>query len=160
MDFAWIFYLIFFRLLLTFYLCWTLLHCMFMIYCLAWTLCFEVLVWFVICDELCWLVILLWFMFILWACWGRANHVKISYHIYILCCIVSISTCRGNSVKFIKIHIYVLLVFIQIYKHISRGSSLYLSNLGEFIHIIFWNFQEKWVSSFKVQFQVHIMPSV
>ena len=69
------------------------------------------------------------------------------YHIHLVLLYASISTCRGNSIKIFKFHEYVLLVFIQIYMHISRGSSLYSLNLGEFIHIIFWNFQDKWVSS-------------
>ena len=108
--------------------------------CLAWTRFviygLDLNIWFVICDELRWLVILFWFMFIVVAHRGSANIVKfISY----ICCMLyaSISTCRGNSVKIFKFHKYVLLVFIQIYKHISRGRSLYSSNLGEFIHIIF-----------------------
>ena len=90
--------------------------------------------WFVICDELCWLVILLWFMFILWLI--EVVLILLKFISYISCILyASISTCRENSVKIFKFHIYVLLVFIQIYKHISRGSSLYSTNLGEFIHI-------------------------
>ena len=131
--------------------------------CLAWTrfvICdLDSNFWFVICDEPRWFVILLSIYVHLVACWVWANIVK--FISYISCILyASISTCRGNSVKIFKIHIYVLWVFIQIYKHISRGSSLYSSNLGEFIHTIFWNFQEKWVSSSKVQFQVHLMSCV
>jgi len=49
---------------------------------------------------------------------------------YISCILyASISTCRENSVKSFK-YIYVCLVFMKIYMHISRGSSLYSSNLG------------------------------
>ena len=48
---------------------------------------------------------------------------------YIYCILyASISTCRENSVKILK-YIYVLLVFMKIHMHISRGSSLYSSNL-------------------------------
>ena len=48
---------------------------------------------------------------------------------YISCILyASISTCRENSVKSFK-YIYVYLVFIKFYMHISRGSSLYSSNL-------------------------------
>jgi hypothetical protein len=99
-------------------------------------LCFklDLRFWFVICDELRWFGTLLSIVFILW--FDEVVIIMLSsYHIYLICCIASISTCRGNSVKIFKFHIYVLLVFIQIYKHISRGSSLYSSNLGEFIHI-------------------------
>ena len=119
--------------------------------CLAWTrFVIWTWTWFVIRDELRSLVILLSIFFIFVARWGCANRYK--FISYISCMLyASISTCRGNSIKIFKFHKYVLLVFIQIYKHISRGSSLYSSNLGEFIHIKFWNFQEKWVSSSKVQ---------
>ena len=131
--------------------------------CLAWTrfvICgLDLNIWLVICDELRWFVILLSIYVHLVACWGCANIVK--FISYISCILyASISTCRGNSVKIVKFHIYVLLVFILIYKYISRGSFLYSSNVGELIHIIFRNFQENWVSSSKVQFQVHLMPSV
>ena len=89
-----------------------------------------------------WLVILLWFMFILWLVEGVLIWQK--FISYISCILyASISTCRGNSVKIFKFHKYELLVFIKIYKHISRGSSLYSSNLGESIHIIFWNVSRK-----------------
>jgi len=48
---------------------------------------------------------------------------------YISCILyASISTCRENSVKSFK-YIYVYLVFMKINMHISRGSSLYSSNL-------------------------------
>ena len=40
-------------------------------------------IWFVICDELCWLVILLWFMFILWLI-EVVLMLSSSYHTYIL----------------------------------------------------------------------------
>ena len=30
----------------------------------------------------------------------------------------------------------------------------------KFIHTLFWNFQEKWISSIKVQFHVYLMPCV
>ena len=76
------------------------------------------------------------FMFILWLVEVVLTLLKFILYISRML-YASISTYRGNSVKIVKFHIYVLLVFIQIYKHISRGSSLYLSNLGEFIHIIF-----------------------
>ena len=102
-------------------------------YCLSWICGLNVNM---VCNVMncVGFVILLWFMFIVVAHRGSANIVKfISYISYML--YASISTCRGNSVKIFKFHKYVLLVFIQIYKHISRGSSLYSSNLGEFIHI-------------------------
>ena len=135
------------------HLCRTMLLCIFMSYVLHE--CWDLRTWFVTCDELRWLVMLLSFMFIFVACWGCVNHVK--FILYISCILyASIFTCRGNSVKIFKFHEYVLSVFIQIYMHISRESSLYSSNLGEFIHIIFWNFQEKWVSSSKVQFQIYL----
>ena len=129
-----------FRLLLWFLLCWTLfvsnyvaLHVYAL--CLAWTrFVIWTWTWFVIRDELRSLVILLSIFFIFVARWGCANRYK--FISYISCMLyASISTCRGNSVKIFNFHKYVLLVFIQIYMHISRGSSLYSSNLGEFIHI-------------------------
>ena len=117
-----------FRLLLLLLVSNFVLHCTF-VYYLASICGLNLNIWFVICDELCWLVILLWFMFILWFV-EVVLILSDSYHIYISCILyASISTCRGNSVKIFKFHIYVLLVFIQIYMHISRGSSLYSSNL-------------------------------
>src|SRR6185503_3477203 len=54
---------------------------------------------------------------------------KLNFISYISCILyASISTCRENSVKSFK-YIYVYLIFMQIYMHISRGSSLYSSNL-------------------------------
>ena len=67
-------------------------------------------IWFVMCDELCWFVILLSIYVHLVACLGCANLVKFILYISLVL-YASISTCRGNSVKIFK-YIYVLLVFI------------------------------------------------
>ena len=79
---------------------------------------------------------------------------------YIYCILyASISTCRENSVKSFK-YIYVCTWYSCKFICTYQGEFSLLIELGEFIHTIFWNFQEKWVSSSKVQFQVHLMISV
>ena len=73
----------------------------------VWDLCLDLNIWFVMCDELCWFVLLL----------SINVHLvvvltKLKFISYISCILyASISTCRENSVKILK-YIYVLLVFM------------------------------------------------
>ena len=125
---------------------------------LVWDLCLDLNIWLVMCDGLCWFMLLLSFMFILWL-WGCANHAKISYHISIVSCMPRFPLVGKTLSKFSNIYICALGIHENLYAHIKGEFSL-LIELGEFIHTIFWNFSRKWVSSSKVQFQVHLMPSV
>ena len=78
------------------------LHCTFN-YCVAWICDLNLnLVWFVICDELCWLVILSWFMFILWLI-EVVLILSSSYHTYILYVVLPRFPLVGETpTKFLK----------------------------------------------------------
>ena len=128
MDFSWRSFAFGFRLLLVF-ICVELLHYMFMI-CVLHELGLR-LVWFehLVCNVWWTMLVCVTLIYLCSSCGCEVVLTKLKFISYISCILyASISTCRENSVKIFK-YIYVLLVFMQIYMHISRGSSLYSSNL-------------------------------
>ena len=162
MDFIWRSFTFGFRLLLLFHLCWTLLHYMFMICVLH-----ELGLWFVVGFEH--LVCNVWWTMLIWVtliylcsfcgCEVVLTKLKFISYIYLVSCMPWFPLVGETPSKFSNIYICALAIHSNLYAHIKGEFSL-LIELGEFIHTIFWNFQEKWVSSSKVQFQVHLMPSV
>ena len=70
---------------------------------LVWDLCLDLNIWLVMCDGLCWFMLLLSFMFILWL-WGCANHAKISYHISIVSCMPRFPLVGKTLSKFSNIY--------------------------------------------------------
>ena len=160
MDFSWRSFAFGFRLLLVL-ICVVLLHYMFMI-CVLHELDLRLVFGceHLVCNVWWTMLVCVTLIYLCSSCGCEVVLTKLKFisYIYLVSCMPRFPLIGETPSKFSNI--YVLLVFIQIYKHISRGSSFYSSNLGKFIHTIFWNFQEKWVSSSKVQFQVHLMPSV
>ena len=159
MDFSWRSFVFGFRLLLMF-ICVELLHYMFMI-CVLHELGMRLEFGFehLVCNVWWTMLVCATLIYLCSSCGCEVVLTKLNFISYISCILyASISTCRENSVKIFK-YICALGIHSNLYAHIKREFSL-LIELGEFIHTIIWNFQEKWVSSSKVQFQVHLMPSV
>ena len=135
MDFSWRSFTFGFRLLLAF-ICVEPLHYMFMI-CVLHELGLRLVFGFELLSCIVWWTMLVCatLIYLCSSCGCEIVLTMLKFISYISCILyASISTCRENSVKILK-YIYVLLVFMKIHMHISRGSSLYSSNLGEFIHI-------------------------
>ena len=124
---------------------------------LVWDLCLDLNIWLVMCDGLCWFMLLLSFMFILWL-WGCANHTKISYHISIVSCMPRFPLVGKTLSKFSNIYMcsWYSWKFICTYQGgvLSTHRTWWIYSY----HIL--KFSRKWISSSKVQFQVHLMPSV
>ena len=124
---------------------------------LVWDLCLDLNIWLVMCDGLCWFMLLLSFMFILWL-WGCANHAKILYHISIVSCMPRFPLVGKTLSKFSNIYMcsWYSWKFICTYQGgvLSTHRTWWIYSY----HIL--KFSRKWVSSSKVQFQVHLMPSV
>ena len=106
---------------------------------LVWDLCLDLNIWLVMCDGLCWFMLLLSFMFILWL-WGCANHAKISYHISIVSYMPRFPLVGKTPSK--KLNIYMCTWYSWKFICTYQGEFSLLIELGEFIHTIFWNFQE------------------
>ena len=159
MDFSWRSFAFGFRLPLMF-ICIELLHYMSLI-CVLHELGLRLVFGFehLVCIVWWTMLVSATLIYLCSSCGCEVVLILLKFISYISCFLyASISTCRENSVKSFK-YIYVLGIHENLYAHIKGEFSL-LIELGEFIHNIFWNFQKKWVSSSKVQFQVHLMPSV
>jgi hypothetical protein len=94
------------------------------------------------------------------SCGCEAMVIKLKFMSYILCILYAlISTCRENSVKML---IYKYVCSGYSFKFICTHQGGVLSTHWTWLtySYIFWNFQGKWVSFSKVQFQVLFMPSV
>ena len=148
MDFSWRSFAFGFRLPLMFYLY------------LAWSL-FKTCVWIwtfgLYCVmnyvSLCYSYL---FMFILWL-WGCANHAKV-HIIYLVSCMPRFPLVGKTLSKFSNIYMcsWYSWKFICTYQGgvLSTHRTWWIYSY----HIL--KFSRKWVSSSKVQFQVHLMPSV
>ena len=124
---------------------------------LVWDLCLDLNIWLVMCDGLCWFMLLLSFMFILWL-WGCANHAKISYHISIVSCMPWFPLVGKTLSKFSNI--YMCSWYSWKFMCTYQGGVLSTHRTWWIYPYHILKFSRKWVSSSKVQFQVHLMPSV
>ena len=112
------------------FICVELLHYMFMI-CVLHKLSLRLVFGFehLVCNVWWTMLIYVTLIYLCSSCGCEVVLTKLNFISYISCILyASTCTCRENSVKSFK-YIYVYLVFIQMYMHISRGSSLYSSNL-------------------------------
>ena len=129
MDFSWRSFAFGFRLPLMF-ICVELLHYMSLI-CVLHELGLRLVFGFehLACNVWWTMLVYVTLIYLYSFCGCVVVLTKLKFISYIFCILyASISTCRENSVKIFK-YIYVLLVFMQIYMHISREISLYSSNL-------------------------------
>ena len=106
----------------------------------VWDLCLDLNIWFVMCDELCWLMLLLFFLFILWLR-GCANLAKIHIIYIFVSCMPRFPLVGKTPSKASNIYMCTWYSWNFICTYQGGVLSL-LIELGEFIHTIFWNFQE------------------
>ena len=146
MDFTWRSFAFGFRLLLLFHLCWTLLHYLFMICVLH-----ELGLWFVVgfehlvCNVWWTMLICVTLIYLCSSCGFEVVLTKLKFisYIYLVSCLPRFPLVGETPSKFSNFIYMCSWYSFKIYKHVSRGSSLYSSNLDEFIHIIFWNVSRK-----------------
>jgi len=157
MDFSWRSFAFGFRLLLVF-ICVELLHYMFMICVLH-----ELGLWFVvgfehlICNVWWTMLICVTLIYLCSSCGCEVVLTKLNFisYIYLVSYMPRFPLVGETPSKFSNIYMcsWYSFKFINTY----QGGVL---STHQIYNTIFWNFQEKWVSSFKVQFQVHLMPCV
>ena len=106
---------------------------------LVWDLCLDLNIWFVMCDEL---LVCATLIYLCSSCGCEVVLTKLNFMSYISCILyASISTCREKLRQKFQIYMCVFDIYANLYAHIKGEFSL-LIELGEFIHTIFWNFQE------------------
>ena len=149
MDFLWRSFVFGFRLPLMFYLC------------LSWTL-FETCVWIwnLVCNVWWTMLVCATLIYFCSSCGCEVVLTMLKFISYISCILyASISTCRESSVKNFK-YIYVCSWYSCKFICTYQGGVLSTHRTWWIYSYHILKFSWKWVSSSKVQFQVHLMPSV